>query len=144
MNKDNMTSPGFLIWHVHNLWQKKIRAMLKPLGITHVQFILLHGMVNLRLENEIITQTRLAKVTNTDPMMVSVVLRKLEERGLIVRKTHPADPRANALDLTTQGIILSQRAILAVEDFDAAFFSDFDRQGQQQLMKELQTLLEVA
>lgn len=137
-------SPGFLIWQVHNLWQKKIRAMLKPLGITHVQYILLAGMVTLRLEEKMITQTRLAKLTNTDPMMTSVVLRKLEERGYLSREPHPDDPRAIQIDLTNKGIILVQRALALVEDFETSFFCDFERQDQRHLEQDLRLLLKMA
>ena len=34
-------SPGFLLWQVSSLWRRKIETALYPLGITHVQFVLL-------------------------------------------------------------------------------------------------------
>jgi len=34
-------SPGFLLWHVTLGWQRDVTASLKPLGLTHVQFVLL-------------------------------------------------------------------------------------------------------
>lgn len=38
-------SPGFLLWQVSNLWQRKMKAELSDLGLTHVQFVLLAGIV---------------------------------------------------------------------------------------------------
>lgn len=35
------TSPGFLLWHVTLRWQRAITAALRPLDLTHVQFVLL-------------------------------------------------------------------------------------------------------
>src|SRR3546814_15453085 len=37
-------SPGFLLWQVTNQWQRRLRATLEPLGLTHVQFVLLAGL----------------------------------------------------------------------------------------------------
>jgi len=34
-------SPGFLLWHVTLQWQRAITAVLQPLDLTHVQFVLL-------------------------------------------------------------------------------------------------------
>ena len=38
-------SPGFLLWQVTNLWQRRIRAALEPLGLTHVQFVFVAGAI---------------------------------------------------------------------------------------------------
>jgi hypothetical protein len=35
------TSPGFLLWRLTLRWQREIAAALDPLGLTHVQFVLL-------------------------------------------------------------------------------------------------------
>ena len=34
-------SPGFLLWHATLRWQRDIAQGLGPLGLTHVQFVLL-------------------------------------------------------------------------------------------------------
>ena len=34
-------SPGFWLWHATLRWQREIAAVLAPLGLTHVQFVLL-------------------------------------------------------------------------------------------------------
>ena len=34
-------SPGFLLWHVTHAWQRAVAAALRPLDLTHVQFVLL-------------------------------------------------------------------------------------------------------
>jgi hypothetical protein len=34
-------SPGFLLWRVGLAWQRLMTATLKPLDLTHVQFVLL-------------------------------------------------------------------------------------------------------
>jgi hypothetical protein len=34
-------SPGFLLWHLTLAWQRAVTAVLEPLDLTHVQFVLL-------------------------------------------------------------------------------------------------------
>ena len=36
-------SPGLLLWHATLRWQRLIAAELKPLGLTHVLYVLLAG-----------------------------------------------------------------------------------------------------
>jgi len=114
-------SPGLLLWQVTNRWQAAQRAALKPLGLTHVQFVLLASLVWLRAEGPV-TQRRLADHAATDPMMTSQVLRALEQRKLIRRTPHPDDRRALALTATAQGRRLANDAVIVVEACDRAFF----------------------
>lgn len=34
-------SPGFLLWNVSLSWHREVGSVLKPLDLTHVQFVLL-------------------------------------------------------------------------------------------------------
>ncbi len=115
-------SPGFLLWQVANLWQRQIRAALAPLGLTHVQFVLLASLAWLGDDPGGVTQVRLATHAKTDIMMTSKVLRTLERKGLLRRTLHAADARANAIELTPEGQALSARAVHVVEAADAAYF----------------------
>jgi DNA-binding MarR family transcriptional regulator len=115
-------SPGFLLWQVTNRWQAAQRAALQPFGLTHVQFVLLASLTWLDLDGPV-TQRRLAEHAATDPMMTSQVLRVLEARGLVKRAPHPNDKRARALTVTRAGRSLANRAVVAVEACDDAFFA---------------------
>ncbi|GGL90234.1 hypothetical protein GCM10011594_07380 [Nakamurella endophytica] len=115
-------SPGFLLWRVTNTWQAAQRAALAPLGLTHVQFVLLASLTYTAADGPI-TQRRLAEHAAADPMMTSQVLRVLEGRGLVRRDPHPTDARARALSVTPEGRTLANRANAAVEACDDAFFS---------------------
>jgi DNA-binding MarR family transcriptional regulator len=115
-------SPGFLLWRVTNRWQADQRAALKPFGLTHVQFVLLASLAWLATD-EPVTQRLLAEHAATDVMMTSQVLRALEERGLVRREPHPTDARAWSLTVTPQGSRLADRAVVAVEACDRAFFA---------------------
>ncbi len=114
-------SPGLLLWQVTNRWQAAQRAALKPFDLTHVQFVLLAALTWLGT-GEPVTQRRLADHAGTDPMMTSQVVRALERRQLLVRSAHGTDGRARSLSVTDAGAALANRAIVAVESCDEAFF----------------------
>ncbi|MHB8614124.1 MAG: MarR family winged helix-turn-helix transcriptional regulator [Candidatus Dormibacteraceae bacterium] len=117
-------SPGFLLWRVTLRWQRAMVAALRPLGLTHVQFVLLASAWWLtRVAGEKPSQRRLAEHAATDPMMTSQVLRVLESHGLITRVADPDDSRALRLAVTDPGARLAQEAIRVVEAADAEFFA---------------------
>jgi hypothetical protein len=74
-------SPGFLLWQLTNLWQHRIRSALAPLGITHVQFVLLASAAWLENTERLVSQAILSRHAHTDIMMTSQVVRMLEEKG---------------------------------------------------------------
>ncbi len=119
-------SPGFLLWRISNAWQQRQRAALHPLGLTHVQFVLLASLVWLTQHGAAVTQTDLAEQAQTDPMMTSQVVRTLEARGLLTRVTSAEDRRARVLAPTPAGIALAAAAITVVEAVDAACFAEGD------------------
>lgn len=121
-------SPGLLLWQVTNRWQAAQRAALKPFDLTHVQFVLLASLTWLDSDGPV-TQKHLATHAATDAMMTSQVLRALERRGLIRRQPHPGDARAWAVSPTAAGAVLANRANVAVEACDRAFFAPLGGSG---------------
>ena len=122
MPLDPEESPGFLLWHVTLRWQREIAAALAPLGLTHVQFVLLATTWWLNSRGEDPNQLSVARQAGTDVKMTSEVLRKLEAKGLVVRTVDGADTRARRIRITERGGELADRAVTAVEGVDAAFF----------------------
>ena len=132
-------SPGFLLWRATLRWQRLMTATLRPLGLTHVQFVLLASLWWLtRVAREMPTQRRVADHAGTDPMMTSQVLRLLERRGLVSRVSHPTDSRARQSDITEAGATLAVRAIAIVEAADSDFFASAS--GRHALTEFLRTL----
>ncbi|HEU5030678.1 MAG TPA: MarR family transcriptional regulator [Spirillospora sp.] len=116
-------SPGFLLWHTTLRWQRDVAAALAPLGLTHVQFVLLASAWWLNRREERPNQLALARYAGTDVKMTSQVLRKLEAKDLLEREVDRSDTRARRLRVTDRGAELARRAIAAVEAADAAFFA---------------------
>ncbi|MFG6200097.1 MarR family winged helix-turn-helix transcriptional regulator [Nonomuraea sp. JJY05] len=115
-------SPGLLLWRTTLRWQRAIAAALAPFELTHVQFVLLASTEWLNRHGELPNQLAVATFADTDVKMTSQVVRKLEEKGLLVREPDPADSRARLLRVTDQGAGLARRAVEEVERADAEFF----------------------
>ena len=115
-------SPGYLLAHVNMLWQRKQKKALDPLDLTHTQFVLLASLSWLSRESNAVTQVDIANQSNADRMMVSKVLRTLEEKKFITRQEHETDTRAKTIQLTNAGRETLQKAIIKVENTDKDFF----------------------
>jgi DNA-binding MarR family transcriptional regulator len=115
-------STGLMLWRVTNAWQAAQRAALRPFDLTHVQFVLLASLAWLDTDGPT-TQRELSRHAGTDPMMTSQVLRTLERKNLVERRSHPTDARAKALRATQEGAELAARANAAVEAVDRRFFT---------------------
>lgn len=121
-------SPGYLLWKVSNAWQRRQRAALRPLGLTHSQFVLL-AVVAWFGASEPLSQARVAELAGMDPMTTSDVVRTLEAAGLVERRSHPGDARANAIVATRAGRDRAKQAIGVVEATDRAFFEPLGARG---------------
>lgn len=114
-------SPGFLLWRVTNQWQALMRRTLAPFDLTHVQFVLL-AVLTYASDPKGLTQAQLAHRARADPMMVSQVLRALEQKGFAERHPDPDDGRARRVTVTGDGIAAARAANRAVESADETFF----------------------
>ncbi|MDI1255494.1 MAG: MarR family transcriptional regulator [Flavobacterium sp.] len=119
-------SPGYLLGQLTLLWQRKQKKVLDPLDLTQTQFALLCALAWLSNNSNNITQIDIANQTNFDRMMVSKVLRTLEEKKYVTRQEHEIDTRAKTIRLTNNGETVLQRAIIEIENADIVFFASLD------------------
>ena len=116
-------SPGFLLWQVSSLWRRKIETALYPLGITHVQFVLLANLSWREHFDKKSTQIELARSCKIDVNMASQVLRTLEKKGYLERTREPGNERAKFPRLTETGKDIIKQAMLIIEEADREFFN---------------------
>lgn len=116
-------SSGYLLWQVSMLWQRKMKRALDELDLTHTQYVLLAVLAWLSKSKETVTQVDIANHSNTDRMMVSKVLRTLQEKGFINRQEHKTDIRAKNISLSKSGKTILEKAMTIVEETDDSFFS---------------------
>lgn len=112
-------------------------ATLAPLDLTHVQFVLLASTMWFGRNGEVPNQGEVAAQAGTDVKMTSDVMARLEAKGLIVRETDPRDSRAKTIRITAAGRATAQRAIVAVESADAAFFEPVNERQLVTVLSEL-------
>jgi DNA-binding MarR family transcriptional regulator len=121
-------SPGYLLGQVTMLWQRRLKKVLDPLDLTQTQFVLLAALGWLSKKNKVVTQVDIANQSNADRMMVSKVLRTLQDKKFISRQEHETDTRAKVIKLTNEGAKVLQKALTAVENADIDFFSVLDNE----------------
>ncbi|WP_163571709.1 MarR family winged helix-turn-helix transcriptional regulator [Fodinicola feengrottensis] len=105
-----MLSPGFWLHHAALTWRAALDAGLRPLGLTPTQFMLLASAGWLEHVAGPPTQQAVAEQAGADRMMTSKIVRALQERALLERRTDPTDARAVRLSLTPAGRALVRQA----------------------------------
>jgi MarR family transcriptional regulator, transcriptional regulator for hemolysin len=120
---DADASPGFLLWKLTALWQRKLGDVLGRLAITQTQYAILASLRWFEEQREPPTQAHLVDHAKIDKMTLSKAIRKLEDAGLLVREASPEDSRAMHVRFTAKGRKLVQQAIVAIENADDEFFS---------------------
>lgn len=114
---------GYLLWQTNMLWNRQMNRALDEINLTHTQFVIMAALGWLLRNSDNVTQKEIADGSNTDRMMVSKILRKLEENKLIERKEHKTDTRAKCVFLTTKGIETLQKALEIKTKANNIFFS---------------------
>lgn len=116
-------SPGFLLWHVSTAWRGSIEQVLKSMGLTHPQFVILATLGWLTRNGNPVTQALVGKMARLDPNTVSQIIRGLEKKQLIAREK-ASDKRAKSPLLTEKGAAMLKKAMPLVEGKDAEFFQE--------------------
>lgn len=134
---------GFQLWMVSNLWQRRMKDILEPFELTHVQFLMLNTLARLNKDlDKPVSQMLVATESNCDKMMVSKVLRALEERKLIMRKAHHSDSRSKSILLTAKGMELLNNATPVFANAEEQFFKSL-KGKQKGVEKRMRKLLKV-
>lgn len=108
---------GFLISDVGRLLRRNFDVRARSIGVTRPQWKLLTTLAR----NEGANQGRLADLIDVEPISLCRMIDRLEESGLVERRTDPTDRRAWRIYLTEQAHpILSELRTLADELLDQA------------------------
>jgi DNA-binding MarR family transcriptional regulator len=121
-------SPGYLLWRISAAWQRRIRAALKPFGITQAQFVLLTCLIWLQdHRGRRVTQADLAEQAGLDKVTTGDVLQTLEKAGLVTRRPHAKDKRAWEIAATPSGRAKIAKAFPEVVAVDRDFFGNLGK-----------------
>ncbi|MCD7970438.1 MAG: MarR family winged helix-turn-helix transcriptional regulator [Alistipes sp.] len=141
MAKNNIVTPddqlGYLLVQTSFLNQRQTNAMLRPLGLTYMQFVVLAGIYELNTQFDSVSQRMLVSARRLDKAMASGIVKKLAGRGLICREPNPADSRSWLLTLTAEGQRLAAQARKKVHMFNEDFFTGIDQPALRAMFKKL-------
>ena len=113
---------SILIWQTSNLWQSKIRQILKSSNLTFNEYLILETLYKLRNEQKNISQQDVSQNSSMDRSVISLKINSLEEKKLLIR-SQPKDKRSYGLTLTDSGIFLVESLINSVENQENLIFN---------------------
>ncbi|MBV1866164.1 MAG: MarR family transcriptional regulator [Rhodobacteraceae bacterium] len=106
MTFEKTKSAGFLANHMARLFASELLAVLKPLGIAPAQFMTLLEL----WEENALTQKQLVERLDVEQATMANTLRRMERDGLVMRRSHPKDRRAQIICLTVKAMQIEQAA----------------------------------
>lgn len=122
---------GYQVYTAQKALARSLDITLAPFGITSGQW----NALNQLDEHGAMTQKDLAELLRKEPATVARLLDRLVKRGLVQRKPHPKDRRANIIENTPDAsklLVEIQPAVVArasqiaegISDDDLAVFFD--------------------
>ncbi len=118
---DPENNAGFVMWQVSMLWQRRLKAELDKLELTHAQFLLIAALDYLSTQKKVVSQQDLATHCRIDKMMTSKILSIVQKKGFITRRKNKMDTRSKTLVLSEQGEQTLKAALKAVDRVDGDF-----------------------
>ncbi len=112
---------SILIWQISNLWQSKIRKLLKNTDLTFNEYLILETLYKLQINKESITQQDICKNSTIDRSVVSLKINGLEDKKYLQR-SQSHDKRSYHLILTNRGNLLVESLINSVENQENIIF----------------------
>ena len=112
---------GLLIWQTSNIWQSKLRKILKKHKISLNEYLIIETLFKLSSFTKTVSQIRIATNSFLDVSVVSINLTLLENKNLIFRTY--IDKRSKNILLTDQGISLISSLIKIITYEEIEFFN---------------------
>ena len=128
---------GYLLYRVATALRTEVTgAVLEPLGLTFPQYIcmrmLSHGPGQSNAE--------LARDVNVSPQAMNMVVRGLQDRGLVARPATVASGRSLPTELTREGTALLERTDAGVRDAERRVLTPLSEQDRRQFRRMLADL----
>ncbi|MFT3737271.1 MAG: MarR family winged helix-turn-helix transcriptional regulator [Breznakibacter sp.] len=128
---------GFLLVQTSWLKQRINSSAFKGLNVTYVQFVILAGILELGVNNQIVTQQTIVAERRLDKAMVSSVVKTLLQKKMITKMNHPSDHRAMILALTQEGERIARKGKEIAKHVDAMFFDHIDKEILRGVLEKL-------
>ena len=116
---------GLLIWQISNLWQSKVRVILKSSNISFNEYLIIETIYKLQSFNNNIRQQDISSASSLDRSVVSVKLPILLKKKLIL-KMSPQDRRSDRIILSSSGILLIENLLNDIQTQEDDIFKKLD------------------
>tara|TARA_X000000950_G_scaffold211999_1_gene255030 strand:- start:207 stop:668 length:462 start_codon:yes stop_codon:yes gene_type:complete len=116
---------GLLIWQISNLWQSKVRVILKSSNISFNEYLIIETIYKLQSFNNNIRQQDISSASSLDRSVVSVKLPILLKKKLIL-KMSPQDRRSDRIILSSSGILLIENLLNDIQTQENNIFKKLD------------------
>jgi DNA-binding MarR family transcriptional regulator len=125
--------PGYLIKRAQLVLHEAMVSALAPHGLTVSQYAALTALA----EEPGLSNADLARRAFVTPQSMNVVLRELEDRGLLSRRPHPRHRKVLQAELTAGGRDLLDAAGLAVDGVESRMLAGLSSQARSGLADAL-------
>ncbi|MBA8957431.1 MarR family winged helix-turn-helix transcriptional regulator [Actinomadura namibiensis] len=126
-------SVGYVLKQVHAALRTAMDEALRPLDLTVPQY----ACLELLGQTPGLSNSELARRAFVTRQSMNLVLRRLQERGLLTRPDQAPHGRALPSELTQDGHAMLREASMAVRAVEKQLFSPLSRQQQLRLREDL-------
>lgn len=131
MAHDHSDSATFLATQLARGFTRALQGKASRLGFSPGQFPILLEL----WEEEGLTQRQLLDRVDVEQATIANTLSRMQRDGLIERRAHPSDKRAQQIFLTDKARAMRAEALIAAEEAEQAVFAGF-RRFEKELLKE--------
>ena len=131
---DNLRNFGYLINDLSRLYTSNFERYARALNLTLGQCKVLGYLQR----HEGLSQTRLAELTDTAPMTLTRLLTRMEQDGLVERRSDPLDGRAHCLYLRAPALPVLEEIWRVSDRVRSETLSGLSAEQRKQLMALLQ------
>ncbi len=132
---------GYLFWQINMQWVRRVNQLVDEFDLTHTQLITLVATKWLKTQKDEVIQQDLVEVIKIDRMLVSKMVKKNVEAGLLVKRSSEKDSRVNVLDITKKGQDKILQVLPVMVNAEKEFYSSLGGK-REEITMELQQMLE--
>ncbi|RNL86937.1 MarR family winged helix-turn-helix transcriptional regulator [Halostreptopolyspora alba] len=128
-------SLGYVLKQVHAALRTAMDEALRPLDLTVPQY----ACLELLGQHPGLSNSELARRAFVTRQSMNLVLRRLQERGLLTRPDESPHGRALPTQLTQDGLTTLRKASIAVRTAEKQLFSPLSQEQQRRIREDLAT-----
>lgn len=137
----DVSSTVSLVSHIHSLSADFLRSRLNQKGLPELSSS--HGFILFLLsKDEELTMGEIARRINRDKSTTTVLVRKLENNGLVETFSNKKDARSKLIKLTAKGMEYNKITSELSTELIQTFYKGFSAEEKSQLLNYLQRISE--